>query len=74
MDGKQRKLSTVKLIGTALLLFPAIVRAAEEPPDLVFLEWLGQMTEVEELGVDIEQLLLSEQQESDGDESKAESQ
>ena len=65
MDGKQRRLSTVKTIGIALLLLCALARAADEPLDLEFLEWLGQLTEVEELGVDIEQLLLSKEQASE---------
>ena len=46
-------------------MFSAIARAAEEPLDLEFLEWLGQTAEVEELGVDIEQWLLSKEQASE---------
>ena len=43
-------------------MLSAIARSAEEPLDVEFLEWLGQMAEVEELGVDIEQLLMSKEQ------------
>jgi hypothetical protein len=71
MDGKQRRLSTVNKIGIALLMVTALTRAAEQPLDLEFLEWLGQMAEVEELGVDIEQLLLSKEQTSDEEASEA---
>jgi hypothetical protein len=74
MDGKQRRLSTVKIIGIALLMLSAVARAAEEPLDLEFLEWLGQMAEVEELGVDIEQLLRSKEQASDDEEAETKSQ
>ena len=58
-------------IGIALLMVTALTTAAEEPLDLDFLEWLGQMAEVEELGVDIEQLLLSKEQTSDEEASEA---
>jgi hypothetical protein len=71
MDGKQLRLSTVRIIGIAFLLFSAVVRAAEKPLDIDFLEWLGQMAEVEELGVDIEQLLVSKEDASGNAESQA---
>ena len=58
-------------IGIALLMVTALTTAAEEPLDLEFLEWLGQMAEVEELGVDIEQLLLSKEQPSDDEATEA---
>jgi hypothetical protein len=74
MDGKQRRLSTVNKIGIALLMVTALTRAADEPLDLEFLEWLGQMAEVEELGVDIEQLLLSKEQTTEDVAKEAKSQ
>jgi hypothetical protein len=55
-------------------MLSAVARAAEEPLDLEFLEWLGQMAEVEELGVDIEQLLRSKEQASDDEEAETKSQ
>lgn len=61
----------MKIIGIALLLCCAVARAADEPLDLEFLEWLGQMAEVEDLGVDIEQLLLSKEQASKDEEAEA---
>ncbi|MFT4727431.1 MAG: hypothetical protein ACI9UN_001926 [Granulosicoccus sp.] len=90
MDGKQRRvravdrkrcdfiLSTafcaVKITGIAFLMFTALARSAEEPLDLEFLEWLGQLAEVEEFGVDIEQLLLSKEQASEDGGAEAKSQ
>lgn len=72
MDGKQqRRVSALKTIGIVLLLFSALALAADEPLDLEFLEWLGQMTEVEDFGVDIEQLLLSKEQASEGDDAES---
>lgn len=72
MDGKQqRRVSALKTIGIVLLLFSALALAADEPLDLEFLEWLGQMTEVEDFGVDIEQLLLSKEQASEGDNAES---
>lgn len=60
----------MKIIGIALLLCCAAARAADEPLDSEFLEWLGQMAEVEDLGVDIEQLLLSKEHTSEEAEAK----
>lgn len=72
MDGKQqRRVSALKTIGIVLLLFSALALATDEPLDLEFLEWLGQMTEVEDFGVDIEQLLLSKEQASEGDNAES---
>jgi hypothetical protein len=72
MDGKQqRRVSALKTIGIVLLLFSALALATDEPLDLEFLEWLGQMTEVEDFGVDIEQLLLSKEQASEGDDAES---
>lgn len=60
-------------IRIALLLFSTALHAAEEPLDLEFLEWLGQMAEVEELGVDIEKLLPSVEQASEPDDTDGKS-
>jgi hypothetical protein len=46
-------------------MLAALAHADDEPLDLEFLEWLGQMVEVEELGVDIEKLLLAKEQASE---------
>lgn len=60
-------------IGAAVLLLVITNQslAAEEPPDVAFLEWLGQITEIEELGVDISELLnQNENQESNKEEQE----
>jgi hypothetical protein len=41
----------------ALLTFANVVYTADDDPDTEFLEWLGQLSEVEELGVDIDALI-----------------
>ena len=56
-----------------LLLGVASVDAAGEP-DLEFLEWLGQTTEVEEMGVDVNKWLLSKEQKAETDEAEVKSQ
>ena len=40
-----------------LFLSTKICLAADESLDAAFLEWLGQVTEVEELGMNIDELL-----------------
>ncbi|MFT6304618.1 MAG: hypothetical protein ACI9XK_003656 [Granulosicoccus sp.] len=74
MDGKQRRLSTGKIVGITLFVLSGVAQSAEEPLDPEFLEWLGQMAEVEELGVDIEQFLLSREQASEDEEAEEKSQ
>lgn len=55
-------------------MLSGVAQSAEEPLDPEFLEWLGQMAEVEELGVDIEQFLLSREQASEDEEAEEKSQ
>lgn len=62
-------MSKAKFIAT-LFAFSIIVRASDENPDMEFLEWLGQVTEVEELGVDIENLMDSRSEDSDESEQE----
>lgn len=54
-----------------MMLFFKNSLAAEESLDLAFLEWLGQTAEVEELGVDIEELLLQKEGSQDTLEEKS---
>ncbi len=70
MDGNELRLGRVSkqvtVIGGVLLLVAvANVSASEEQLDPEFLEWLGQTAEVEELGVDVDKWLISNQQDSD---------
>lgn len=53
-------MSKVKVIA-ALIAFSGVTPAADENPDMDFLEWLGQVAEVEALGVDIDNLLDSQE-------------
>ena len=59
---------------TGLILMSAVCQANDEALDAEFLEWLGQVAEVEELGVDINGLLDAQEQqpqsESDEENSK----
>lgn len=48
------------LIFILLVVFKLAV-AADEPLDMDLLEWLGETAEAEELGVDIENLLQSQE-------------
>ena len=57
------------MIECLLLLGVTSVNAAEEP-DFEFLEWLGQTTEVEEMGVDVNMWLLSKEQKAETDEAE----
>lgn len=41
----------------ALIAVSNMSQASDENPDLEFLEWLGQVAEVEEMGVDIDRLI-----------------
>lgn len=56
------------------MLFAAsgMVLAADENPDLEFLEWLGQVAEVEAMGVDVDSLMdnQSETEESEQEQSE----
>jgi len=65
MPAKRRVITGLSL---ALLLcclsFMRSSPASDDKLDLKFLEWLGQMAEMEELGVDVEQLLLAKEQEA----------
>lgn len=60
-------------IACLLLLGPTSGNAAEEL-NLEFLEWLGQTTEVEEMGVDVNKWLLSKEQKAETDEAEVKSQ
>ncbi len=44
----------------ALIAFSGVTPAADENPDMDFLEWLGQVAEVEAMGVDIDELIDSQ--------------
>ena len=57
----------------AMVLFSKIGIGADEDPDMDFLEWLGQVSDVEELGVDIDDLLKLQENESlDSEQEQAE--
>ncbi|MEM7257467.1 MAG: hypothetical protein AAF404_08770 [Pseudomonadota bacterium] len=49
-------MSKAKVIA-ALIAVSNMSQASDENPDLEFLEWLGQVAEVEEMGVDIDRLI-----------------
>ena len=58
MAGEQllRNLKALRLTAV-LALISTISIASDELPDIEFLEWLGQVTEVEDLGMNINELL-----------------
>lgn len=60
------------LVISIVLAMPCV--AEEETVDIEFLEWLGQAGDIEDLGVDINELLAAQekkaQSESDEEESK----
>ncbi len=69
MDGTERRLVTTLARAlffgcSVFVMFIACAQANDEELDLEFLEWLGQTAEIEELGVDIDNLLLAKEQAS----------
>ena len=45
-----------------IIMLSAVCHAEDETLDVEFLEWLGQVAEVEELGVDVNGLLDAQEQ------------
>ena len=72
MAGEQllRNLNALRL-AAVLALIATTINASDELPDIEFLEWLGQVTEVEDLGMDINEIL--EEREETQSESNTES-
>lgn len=48
----------------AMVLFSKTGAGSDEHPDMDFLEWLGQVSDVEELGIDVDDLLTLQESES----------
>jgi len=75
MDREQLLINiTTACILLNLVFWTGVSLAAEETVDIEFLVWLGQVAEVEELGVDVDELLDAgePQTQSEGDEEKTE--
>lgn len=53
-----------------LALVSDVVWSADEELDMEFFEFLGQLTEAEELGVDVDKMLDSKEQDSKDDEQE----
>lgn len=62
MDGNQFRVSMHRSsVCLIILMLSNSVFAQTESLDLAFLEWLGETAELEELGVDIEQLIQNKE-------------
>lgn len=61
------------LILAAMIVFSKTTTGSDENPDMDFLEWLGQVSDVEELGVDVDDLLeLQESKSNDSEQEQSE--
>lgn len=58
--------------GIAIIFYflSTLCHAAEEIPNVAFLEWLGKVTEMEEMGVDINKLIQQLELDAKNDMSK----
>ena len=73
MDGQQLRIVPLKYCIALLFLFTQAQAMAEESLDMEFLEWLGQTASIDELGIDVDLLLLQQQENKQtDDENEAE--
>jgi len=69
MDGEQLRIAMLKPSLLILILtFSKVSLATEESLDLEFLEWLGETAELEEMGLDIDELLQKQDAEGSSEE------
>ena len=65
-------MSKCKLIAAVVASSSLALYASEESPDMEFLEWLGQVAEVEALGVDVDNIMDTQEESKETEQEQSE--